>query len=207
MQLSLATLQLRQIWFDLKKHLDLLRAATLSLPHVKQLSNTYPHHNQRVTHWRHIKQGSSPSTNWKCTQLNCVSRKHISIAGLFLDRFQQVGYCTRWSLAVKQHREWWKRNPRWRFVPFNQRVDHDTTHNSLSREQTFNCRSSVSRQICDKLDSFPDDCPNYNQSTTHRRRVKAGCSFPSQKVCATRHRANKLLVVCQAFLDRFLKIG
>ena len=29
-------------------------------------------------------------------------------------------------------------------------------------EQYFNCRSSVSRQICDKLDSFPDDCPNYN---------------------------------------------
>ena len=74
-------------------------------------------------------------------------------------------------------------------------------------EQSFNCRSSVSRQICGKLDSFPDDCPNYNQSTTHKRRIKAGCSFPSQKVCATRYRENKLLVVCQAFLDRFLKIG
>ena len=87
--------------------------------------------------------------------------------------------------------------------------DHDTTHNSASHveEQSFNCRSSVSRQICDKLDSFPDDYPNYNQSATHRRRVKAGCSFPSQKVCVTRNRENKLLVVCQAFLDRFLKIG
>ena len=74
-------------------------------------------------------------------------------------------------------------------------------------EQSFNCRSSGSRQICDKLDSFPDGYPSYNQSATHRRRVKAGCSFPSQKVCVTRNRENKLLVVCQAFLDRFLKIG
>ena len=56
-------------------------------------------------------------------------------------------------------------------------IFHRVTNDSVSRKQTFNCRSSISGQIFNNFDSLSDDYQHTNKPATDKRQIKKECSY------------------------------